>query len=141
MALQKIVHLFGRTRAANHQLIAAARQHFEPLSAEVAFEVAQRFLVACGTIDAPPFRLPPRDTAQKLIDVTDAVTIQSDRFAFAAAYRCFEVVPKAGTLIARDGAREIRTPYDECVLVMPARQPTAGQTAVRLGRFAAWDDA
>jgi len=43
-------------------------------------------------------------------------------------------VPAAGTLLARDGAREIRTPYDDCVLVMPTRRPRRGETAVRLGR-------
>ena len=42
---------------------------------------------------------------------------------------------KVGTVIAKDGGREIRTPYDNCVLVMPTRRITKGQTAVRLGRY------
>jgi hypothetical protein len=46
-----------------------------------------------------------------------------------------EVIPKAGTLIANDGKDEIRTPYDDCVLIMPSRRTAVGQTAVRLGRF------
>ena len=45
------------------------------------------------------------------------------------------IVPEAGTLIARDGDREIRTPYDDCVLIMPTRRTAKGDTAVRLGRF------
>jgi hypothetical protein len=45
------------------------------------------------------------------------------------------VIGRRGTLLARDGEREIRTPYDDCVLIMPARRPRQGETAVRLGRF------
>ena len=41
----------------------------------------------------------------------------------------------SGTLIGRDGDREIRTPYSDCVLIMPTRRPRKGETAVRLGRF------
>jgi len=43
-------------------------------------------------------------------------------------------VPKAGTLLARDGSVEVTTPYDDCVLIMPTRRPKKGETAVRLGR-------
>jgi hypothetical protein len=29
----------------------------------------------------------------------------------------------------------VRTPYDDCVLIMPSRRSGRGQTAVRLGRY------
>ena len=45
-----------------------------------------------------------------------------------------EVIPEAGTVIARDGKRAVTTPYDDCVLVMPSLRLKPGQTAVRLGR-------
>jgi len=41
----------------------------------------------------------------------------------------------AGTLLGADGGREIRTPYPDCVLIMPSRRLIPGQTAVRLGRY------
>jgi hypothetical protein len=44
-------------------------------------------------------------------------------------------IARAGTLLARDGPRDIRTPYDDCVLIMPAQRPKQGETAVRLGRY------
>jgi hypothetical protein len=44
-------------------------------------------------------------------------------------------VPRRGTLLARDGGLPVRTPYDECVLIMPTRRPRRGETAVRLGRY------
>ena len=72
---------------------------------------------------------------QRVITVTEAVTITADRFEFASDFRGLEVLSPKGTLIGRDGTREIRTPYDDCVLIMPSRRLTKGQTAVRLGRF------
>jgi len=75
--------------------------------------------------------LPP----QRAIEVTDVITIDSDDFAFVIPVAGLDVVTKRGTLLARDGEREIRTPYDDCVLIMPARRPRRGETAVRLGRF------
>jgi hypothetical protein len=34
-----------------------------------------------------------------------------------------------------DGSTEIRTPYDDCLLVMPSLRPGRGHTAVRLAKF------
>jgi hypothetical protein len=34
-----------------------------------------------------------------------------------------------------DGDEPITTPYDNCVMVMPARDPITGKPAVRLGRI------
>ena len=70
-----------------------------------------------------------------MIEVTAAVTIETDAFAFARPVHGLAVVPAAGTLLARDGDAEVRTPYDDCVLIMPTRRPKKGETAVRLGRF------
>ena len=61
----------------------------------------------------------------------------TDHFRFERDFRGQEVIPAAGTLLGTDGAREIRTPYPDCVLIMPTRRLARGQTAVRLGRFVA----
>ena len=45
------------------------------------------------------------------------------------------MIPRRGTLIARDGDAEIRTPHADCMLVMPNLLPQPGQTAVRLARL------
>ena len=63
------------------------------------------------------------------------MTIASDDFSFTQDYRGLEVIAKAGSVIGRDGGRAIRTPYEDCVLIMPSRRLGRGQTAVRLGRF------
>ncbi|HEY3917845.1 MAG TPA: succinylglutamate desuccinylase/aspartoacylase family protein [Stellaceae bacterium] len=118
-------------------LLVESGQHWAKPTADTATEMTGRFLAATGTLteaDAAPFRALPREP-QRVIQVTERVTIQSDDFRFFEAYEGFEVIPRAGTAIARDDGRDIRTPYDDCVLVMPSRRFSRGQTAVRLGRF------
>ncbi|HTV88413.1 MAG TPA: succinylglutamate desuccinylase/aspartoacylase family protein [Stellaceae bacterium] len=131
---------FGDPAAAKTALLIEAGQHWEGRAAEVATDVMLRFLIALdivGRDDAAPlggpdFAAQPR---QRVIEVTEAVTISSDDFDFVADFRGLEVLPEKGTLIGRDGSREVRTPYDNCVLVMPSRRLVKGQTAVRLGRY------
>ena len=119
-------------------LLIECGQHWERTSPAVAMQAALRFLRHFGMassdfldqhLDNEP--LPP----QRAIEVTDVVTIGSDHFVFVIPVAGLGIVPKRGTLLARDGEREIRTPYDDCVLIMPARRPRRGETAVRLGRF------
>jgi len=119
-------------------LLVECGQHWEAASPEVARQVTLRFLRHFGMID-PAFldahlELVPMPE-QRVIEVTDVVTIADDRFEFALPVCGLDVVPRAGTLLARDGATEVRTPYADCVLIMPAKLPKKGETAVRLGRF------
>jgi hypothetical protein len=58
----------------------------------------------------------------------------TDQFHFERSFRGQEIIAEAGTLLGHDGSREIRTPYADCVLIMPSRRLVRGQTAVRLGR-------
>jgi predicted deacylase len=131
---------FGDPASAKTALLIEAGQHWQQRAAEVATDVMLRFLVALGTlgrddaaaIGGPDFDAQPR---QRVIEVTEAVTIAGNNFEFVADYRGLEVLPQAGTLIGRDDGREVRTPYDNCVLIMPSRRLAKGHTAVRLGRF------
>ncbi|MEO5764446.1 MAG: succinylglutamate desuccinylase/aspartoacylase family protein [Casimicrobiaceae bacterium] len=118
-------------------LLIECGQHWERAAPEVALQSALRFLRHFGM--APPAFLDAHlDHAplpeQIAIAVTDAVTIETDAFAFALPVEGLQSVAAAGTLLARDGEREVRTPYDDCVLIMPTRRPRKGETAVRLGR-------
>ena len=131
---------FGAPASTKTALLIECGQHWERRSAEVAIDVTLRFLIAAGSVQAedvaalggPDFDSHPR---QRVIEVTEAVTITGDRFDFAGDYRGLEVLGKKGSLIGRDGEREVRTPYDNCVLIMPSRRLVRGQTAVRLGRY------
>jgi hypothetical protein len=119
-------------------LLIECGQHWERAAPSIALQATLRFLRHFG-MAAPEFLAPRLDPAppppQRAIEVTDVVTIGTDEFAFARPMAGLDVVTARGTLLATDGAREIRTPYDDCVLVMPARRPRKGETAVRLGRY------
>ena len=121
-------------------LLLECGQHWESAAPDVARQAVLLFLRHFGMADpaflerhVEPLPRPP----QKVIEVTEVVTIASDEFAFALPVHGLAVMPAAGTMLARDGARDIRTPYDDCVLIMPTRKPKRGETAVRLGRFVA----
>jgi predicted deacylase len=79
----------------------------------------------------------PGGAARRFAEVTLAVTANSGGFSFVQPFRGGDVVPKRHTLIAIDGATEIRTPHDDCLLVMPSLRPSRGHTAVRLARLIA----
>lgn len=121
-------------------LLIECGQHWERGAPEIAKQAALRFLRQVGVadgafVDAHLAAAPP--VPQRSIEVTDAVTIETDAFAFVRPVAGLTVVAKRGTLLARDGEREVVTPYDDCVLIMPTRRPKRGETAVRLGRFVA----
>lgn len=118
-------------------LLVECGQHWERSSAEVAFDAALRFLAAAGVLgpEEAARHLARPVPPQRVITVTDVITIAGDGFRFTADYRGLEVIPRAGTVIGHDGARPVRTPYDDCVLIMPSRRLSRGQTAVRLGRL------
>ncbi|MGH8687021.1 MAG: succinylglutamate desuccinylase [Burkholderiales bacterium] len=114
-------------------------QHWDRSSADVAIDTALRFLQACGSVDpawsGARLRLAPAG-AQRVIRVTEAVVAKSMQFRFAAEFTGLQVLPARGTAVARDGDAEWRTPYDDCVLVMPSlRHLKPGNTMVRLGRY------
>jgi predicted deacylase len=113
-------------------------QHWERSSVEVAIETTLRFLRHTRVVDAAwaeerlHVATPPQ---QKLIEVSGPITIKTDSFRFVEDYRGMEVIAKAHTVIGYDGGEEIRTPFDNCVLVMPGRQLLPGLSAVRLGKL------
>ncbi len=119
-------------------LLVECGQHWERAAPQTATQTMLRFLRHFGMADGA-FLDKHLDNSpkppQKVIEVTSAMTIRSEHFAFAMPVRGLGVVRKAGTLLARDGSAEVRTPYDNCVLIMPTRRPKRGETAVRLGRF------
>ena len=121
-------------------LLVECGQHWETASFTVARDVTLRFLACLGLLEPAyaaqhmPKAPPPK---QRVIEVTEAVTIETNSFSFVEPFEGQEVIAKGGTVIGHDGGREIRTPYDECVLIMPSRRLAKGQTAVRLGRFVA----
>jgi hypothetical protein len=115
-------------------------QHWEKSAAQVAIDTALRFLKVSGAVQAgwcdARLRLAP-PPAQRVIRVTEPVVAKTMNFRFARDFGGLEVLPSRGTLVATDGSAEWRTPYDDCVMVMPSMTHLKpGTTMVRLGRYA-----
>ncbi len=129
---------FGKPNNPKNALLIECGQHWEKSSAALAIETSWRFLASTKLISDAEARshLSPRwQGKQKLLEITEAVTITSDDFRFVANFEGLEIFPKSGTLIAYDGEHQILTPYDNCVLLMPSRRLVRGASAVRLGRY------
>ena len=131
---------FADESSPKNALLIECGQHWEASSRTVSDQMALRFLAYFGMLDADwlarhldAATLPP----QQVIEVTDAVAVRTQGFAFTQPFQGMEVLDHQGTLLANDGDIELRTPYDRCVLIMPTREPKVGTTAVRLGRFVA----
>jgi predicted deacylase len=130
---------FGDPASPRVALLIECGQHWDPGSVDVAIDTALRFLKVCGSVEAPwadaRLRCAPA-AGQRVIRVTEPVVAKTMGFRFAGEFGGLEVLPARGTEVAHDGETVWRTPYDNCVLVMPSlRHLRPGATMVRLGRY------
>ena len=131
---------FGDPDSPRTAVLIECGQHWARRSVRVANAACRQFLAALEVVEPRQLdRLgrPPARKPQRVVEVTEAVTVAAGRFRFTQEFQGLEVIPEAGTVIAYDGALPVRTPYDQCVLIMPSRRLAPGFTAVRLGRFVA----
>jgi predicted deacylase len=113
-----------------------AGQHWEQATVDIMLASVSGLLRHLDIVE-PDAPLPPApaNAATRIATVTTAVTAMTSNFAFVQTFRGGDIIPLRDTLIAIDGETEIRTPHDNCLLVMPSLRPSRGHTAVRLGRF------
>lgn len=134
---------FGNPDSLKNALLIECGQHWERSAVDIARYSTATFLHQAGLIheeDLPSHWWPEQGPASIVVEVTEPVVAQSMAFQFASGYTGLEHFPLAGSLIGWDqtaaGTCEIRTPYPDCVLVMPSlRQLRPGVTVVRLGRI------
>lgn len=128
---------FSEPGSPRNAVLVECGQHWARGSAEVAIDTALAFLRHTGAVaadygaDWTAGRPPPGP--MQFLQVTEAVTIETEDFRFARDWTGFEHLPR-GTLIGHDGPREIRAPHDPTVLIMPSRRLSPGKTAVRLAQ-------
>jgi predicted deacylase len=127
---------FSSTSTPCAACLVEAGQHWEQATVDTVMASVAGLLRHLDVI-APDAPLPPAapSVAPRVATVTTAVTAMTSSFAFVQIYRGGDIIPRRDTLIAMDGTTEIRTPHDDCLLVMPSLRPSRGHTAVRLGRF------
>ncbi|MCQ8241428.1 peptidase M14 [Rhizosaccharibacter radicis] len=113
-----------------------AGPHWEPETVDIARRAVRALLLHAGLMSGRPEQ-PGRP---RLAEVTHVVTAATGGFSFTRPYRGSDIVAEEGTVIARDGGEDIRTPFPDCMLVMPSLRPSRGHTAVRLARLLREDE-
>jgi predicted deacylase len=131
---------FGDPKSPKAAILIECGQHWEKSAADVAIDTLVRFLGAFG-LASPSWvsrHLRGKEPeTQRVIRVTEAVVAKTGAFKFSSAFKGLEVLPTKGSVVATDGDHTWRTPYDDCVMVMPSlRHLKPGTTMVRLGRYA-----
>ncbi|MGH7057241.1 MAG: peptidase M14 [Acetobacteraceae bacterium] len=114
-----------------------AGPHWEPATVETALAAIAGMLRHAGLIDHHRALRENGEGAfrQRFAEVIRTVTAGSGTFSFVQPFRGGDIVPRCNTLIALDGEEEIRTPCEDCMLIMPSLRPSRGHTAVRLARL------
>ncbi|WP_250517308.1 M14 family metallopeptidase [Caballeronia sp. INDeC2] len=130
---------FGEPSSGKNALLIECGQHWEAAAVTVARDVTARFLVLSGVIDkddVPAGWIQPSPREMLVVRVTEPVVAKSMDFRFADDYTGLEVFPDAGSVIGWSEGEAVKTPYDDCMLVMPSlRQLRPGVTVVRLGKI------
>ena len=120
-------------------LLVECGQHWGAATGTAAMDTSLHFLRAAGTVSvdfttahlSQAARTPPK---AEMWDVTDGITSVTDQFEFVQPFVGMEVIDKAGTVIAYDGGREVVTPYDDCLMMMPNHKLGANVRKLRLCR-------
>jgi len=130
---------FGDPASPKTAVLIECGQHWERRSVDVAVDTLFRFLLATGSVNESICRAHARlapPAVQRVIRVTEPVVANSINLTFPYLFSGLEVIPQAGTVIATDGDAVWKTPYDNCVMVMPSlKHVKPGATVLRLGRY------
>lgn len=138
---QQVPGLETEPEAGPAAVLVECGRHWEQATVENAWVAILTFLAAFDAVDpataaAARDAVAARGDVQRVVEVTDVITAESDSFTFPSDdLPSLSILPREGSLVGFDNGLTLRTPYDDCVLVMPARKVRRGQTAVRLGRI------
>ncbi len=122
---------FAVPGSGRRSILLEAGWHWEAETVQRMEAATRRLLALLGLAPGPVPALP----VPRLARVTQTITARTADFSFTQPWRGGTVIPKRGTVIAVDGDEEIRTPHDQCMLVMPSLIASPGHTAVRLAQI------
>ncbi|GGJ15781.1 hypothetical protein GCM10011320_23900 [Neoroseomonas lacus] len=127
---------FADPATAPAAVLIEAGQHWEPATvARMELGCARLLRHLDMALPGQPLAVEDALPSPRRARVTQTVTVRSRSFNFLREFHGGEVIPARNTLIALDGEVEIRTPHDNCLLVMPTPIVHRGHTAVRLAQF------
>jgi predicted deacylase len=126
---------FADPAAPQVAVLVEAGQHWASATVAMTLASVAGLLRHLGMVVAHPALPPPTRGRPRFAEVTTVVTASTANFAFVRPYRGGDMIAERNTLIALDGDAEVRTPHDDCLLVMPSLRPSRGHTAVRLARL------
>jgi predicted deacylase len=130
---------FGADSSPKNALLIECGQHWEQRAVDVARNATARFLLLAGIVDEtdlPQGWIAPLPPVMRVVRVTEPVVATSLDFTFAQPFTGLETIAEGGSVIGWSNGQPVRTPYDNCVLVMPSlRQLRPGVTVVRLGKI------
>jgi predicted deacylase len=112
-------------------ILVEAGQHWEASTVTQTRTTILSLLRHTGMANGPA----PHRTRPRFAEVTNTITARTPRFVFTRNFRGGDIIRAANTLIAHDGNAEIRTPHENCLLIMPSLKSCPGHTAVRLARW------
>ena len=130
---------FSNPSSKKNALLVECGQHWQKESAMLAIDSSWRFLWKTGVIEeeqAVQFQINDKlPEKHRFIEVDSLYTIKTGSFRFVKNFIGLEIIEKAGTTIGYDGDEAIKTPHDDCILIMPTHRKTIGNTAVRFGKL------
>ena len=121
----------GSPNSTGVAVVAECGQHFKQATSDLAIEVAYDFLAHFGLI-APRPRAEAAPAARRF-ELIQSCVVKTPEFRFARPVGGFETFA-LGELIATDGGEEIRSPCENCTILMPTRSAVVGREGVYLAR-------
>jgi predicted deacylase len=131
----RLIDYVGLAETGATAVLVEAGQHWRPETVDAATTSVAGLLRHLGLANAETPLPPPPRAPVRFATVTNIITARTSSFAFVQPWHGGQVITKRNTMIAMDGDTAIRTPDDNCLLVMPSLRPGRGHTAVRLAKF------
>lgn len=124
---------YGRYGDVNDKAVALqveAGQHWERAAIETGLEIAYDFLAKAGVRSSEDA---PRQSTQKQLRIVETVMPEGGEFTFAEDFHSGTYFPRNGTVVGFAGPdrTEVRTPVDECYLIMPVHFRLEGGSCCR----------
>ena len=115
-------------------LLVECGTHWKQETYQFAKDVSQRFLITLGLLDQKEESITQKGLNQRILEVTHPITVHQSRFMFRIPVDSLDIIARQNTILGYDGDEAVKTPYDNCYLIMPQHGAQKGQTAVRLAR-------